>query len=122
MCIPCFCLSFVLCSKTNSDHCESATGYCLASTVCHQLLIHAGCGSMHIYMVHEISSRVKKLAIPDLLVCQAIIEPGDTVVFPGYWAHWTESMDLSLSMTYRFAHRTEKAKMHSRHPWLCGWW
>ena len=43
------------------------------------------------------------------------------MVFPGYWAHWTESMDLSLSMTYRFCHRTEKLRLHNKTtPWLCG--
>lgn len=52
---------------------------------------------------------------------QAVLEPGDVILFPGFWAHWTESMDLSCSMTYRFNQRGEKVKLHKTGPaWLCG--
>lgn len=37
-----------------------------------------------------------------LTAVEAVLEPGDTLFFPPGWAHYTESLDLSVSMTYRF--------------------
>ncbi|EFN58944.1 hypothetical protein CHLNCDRAFT_140939 [Chlorella variabilis] len=33
---------------------------------------------------------------------QAVLEPGDVVFFPSRWAHYTESLDFSMSVTCRF--------------------
>ncbi|BDA42635.1 probable bifunctional peptidase and arginyl-hydroxylase JMJD5 [Coccomyxa sp. Obi] len=40
-----------------------------------------------------------------LTAMEAILEPGDTLFFPPRWAHYTESLDLSVSITYRFGPR-----------------
>jgi uncharacterized cupin superfamily protein len=32
----------------------------------------------------------------------ALLEPGDVVFFPPAWAHYTESLDFSVSVTCRF--------------------
>lgn len=34
---------------------------------------------------------------------EALLEPGDVVFFPSRWAHYTESLDFSISVTCRFA-------------------
>ncbi|PSC69036.1 band 7 [Micractinium conductrix] len=34
---------------------------------------------------------------------EALLEPGDVVFFPSRWAHYTESLDASLSVTSRYA-------------------
>ncbi|EIE24680.1 Clavaminate synthase-like protein [Coccomyxa subellipsoidea C-169] len=36
---------------------------------------------------------------------ETVLEPGDTLFFPPRWAHYTESLDLSISLTYRFGPR-----------------
>jgi len=35
-------------------------------------------------------------------VLEAALEPGDVLCFPPRWAHYTESLTLSASVTYRF--------------------
>lgn len=45
----------------------------------------------------------------------AVLEPGDVLFFPPFWAHYTESRDLSISMTYRFRHRIP------HRPWPGTW-
>eukprot|EP00899_Mesostigma_viride_P010045 jgi/Mesvir1/19041/Mv12803-RA.2 len=35
-------------------------------------------------------------------VMEVVLNPGDVLFFPGYWAHYTESMDLSVSLSFRF--------------------
>ena len=32
---------------------------------------------------------------------EAVLEPGDSLVFPAKWAHYTQSLDDSISVTYR---------------------
>ena len=38
----------------------------------------------------------------DTAAYEAIIEPGDVMFFPSCWAHYTESLDESISVTCRF--------------------
>lgn len=55
-------------------------------------------------------SRVN-LAAPDLArfpllartaAVEAVLGPGDVLFFPSRWAHYTESLDFSISLTCRF--------------------
>ena len=32
---------------------------------------------------------------------EALLQPGDSLIFPAKWAHHTESLDSSISVTYR---------------------
>ena len=32
---------------------------------------------------------------------EALLQPGDSLIFPAKWAHHTESLDNSISVTYR---------------------
>jgi len=52
---------------------------------------------------------------------EALLEPGDILWFPGYWSHYTESQDLSLSMTYRFW-TSEQTSKGSRNRGLLSIW
>ena len=33
---------------------------------------------------------------------EAVLSPGDSLLFPPRWAHHTESLDQSISVTHRF--------------------
>ena len=33
---------------------------------------------------------------------EVLLEEGDAIFFPAYWFHYTESMDLSFSLGYRY--------------------
>ena len=70
-------------------------------------------------------------AAPDYGICpsprqlaamEVVLEPGDVLLFPALWPHYTESLDWSLSLTWRFLHRGERAAVYR--PWrsLCFWW
>ena len=46
---------------------------------------------------------------------EVVLNPGDVLFFPGYWAHYTESCTFSVSMTCRFGLAEELQKKRS-------WW
>ena len=59
----------------------------------------------------------------DLAVTEAVLEPGDVLLFPAQWAHYTESLDWSLSLTWRFMHAGQPPNVYK--PWrgMCfKWW
>ena len=33
---------------------------------------------------------------------EVVLEEGDAIFFPAYWFHYTESLDLSFSLGYRY--------------------
>lgn len=39
---------------------------------------------------------------PDYVPVEVVLEPGDACTFPPGWAHYTESLDYSVSHTFRF--------------------
>lgn len=45
---------------------------------------------------------------------EVVLNPGDVLFFPGYWAHYTESCTFSVSMTCRFGLADE---VYRRKPW-----
>ena len=54
---------------------------------------------------------------------EAILEPGDILMFPPLWAHYTESLDWSMSMTWRFTHAEQPPKLYRRWRGMCfKWW
>lgn len=57
---------------------------------------------------------------------EAVLEPGDVLCFPPRWAHYTESLTLSASVTYRFR-RARPATARVAELWSarrprCGAW
>ena len=45
---------------------------------------------------------------------EVVLNPGDVLFFPGYWAHYTESCTFSVSMTCRFGLADE---VYKTRPW-----
>ncbi|KAK9802696.1 hypothetical protein WJX73_007729 [Symbiochloris irregularis] len=54
-----------------------------------------------------------------LKALEAVLEPGDVLLFPALWAHYTESLTWSLSLTWRFLHRGQRPAKYS--PWRKLW-
>ena len=57
---------------------------------------------------------------------EAVLEPGDVLCFPPRWAHYTESLTLSASVTVRFR-RARPATARAAELWSarrarCGAW
>lgn len=50
---------------------------------------------------------------------EAVLSPGDSLFFPPRWAHHTESLDQSISITYRFGPRKRATLRLGRilQPW-----
>lgn len=44
---------------------------------------------------------------------EVVLQPGDVLFFPGYWAHYTESSSFSVSITCRFGLAEEVCKRRS---------
>ena len=42
---------------------------------------------------------------------EAVLEPGDSLLFPAKWAHYTQSLDDSISVTYRLGPKRPTAAM-----------
>ncbi len=47
------------------------------------------------------SSAAISLFVQQVAALEALLEPGDSLLFPAKWAHYTESLDKSISVTYR---------------------
>ena len=47
----------------------------------------------------------KSVMLRQVAALEAVLEPGDSLIFPAKWAHHTESMDNSISVTYRLGPR-----------------
>jgi ribosomal protein L16 Arg81 hydroxylase len=45
---------------------------------------------------------------------KAVLQPGDSLVFPPRWAHHTESLSQSLSLTYRVGPRSRRREAAPR--------
>lgn len=58
-----------------------------------------------------------------LSVTEAILEPGDVLLFPPHWSHYTESLAWSLSVTWRFMHAGQQPQPYARMRGMCfKWW
>ena len=45
---------------------------------------------------------------------EAVLEPGDSLVFPAKWAHYTQSLDNCISVTYRLGPKRPPTAMLAR--------
>ncbi len=58
---------------------------------------------MFVYLMSSLACLLMKHEGSTLQVAalEAVLEPGDSLVFPAKWAHYTQSLDDSISVTYR---------------------
>ena len=51
--------------------------------------------------VVKADGKVNHSCAKQVVALEALLEPGDSLIFPAKWAHHTESLDNSISVTYR---------------------